>query len=208
MLCCGHNSYTFAYQPESGLWTHKPQPDPMRRDNFYTLTLCATPEGAYAWTLFGTLFHYNSQKADWEPVETSGEPLPKTACDKSSLVYDAKRNRLLLVHEALKGELIAVNLKTKVATRLTPENMETAAEGKLFWRETTYDVANDLLIVAMRPKDGPMVVYDCAANRWFTHETANRPVMDVSTGLMYDASRQLILTVNANSEVFALKLKR
>ena len=207
MICCGHASYSYAYEPASGLWSHKPQPKGMREDCFYTLTLCQTPKGPYAWTKFGTLFKYDGGKAEWSEVKVSGEKLPGTRCDESSMCYDAKRDRLLLIGAGFKGDVVAVELKTATATKLAPKGMAGAAAGGHFWRECVYDEANDLVVVTVRAKgDVAWPVYDCAKNAWVALKLSGSPGFGCSNGLMYDPARKLVLGVDTNSVVYALKL--
>jgi hypothetical protein len=207
MLCCGHNSFSFAYDPESGRWAHKEQPKGMREDCFYTLTLCATPKGPYAWTKFGTLFSYDGQKAEWSEVKVAGEKLAGTACDASGMCYDSRRDRLVMTGASFKGDLMAVDLKTLTAAKLGPKGQAGAAAGGHFWRECVYDGANDLVVVGVRAKGAASwPVYDCAKNAWVALKLANSPGIECSNGLMYDPLRKLVLAVDTNSLVYALRL--
>ena len=83
-----------------------------------------------------------------------------------------------------------------------------AEKAGFMWRETAYDTQNDLMAVAVRKKDMPWIFYDCAANRWVSREIKASPGYDVSCGLMFDSVRGLLLAVNANSDVFALRLAK
>jgi len=223
VLCCGHESFSFAYDPESGTWTHNPQPKGMREDNYYTLTLCSTPTGPYAWTRFGTLFRYDAGGREWSEVKVSGEKLPGTRCDESGMCYDSKRGRLILTHPSLQGDLLAVDLKTLTAAKLSPHGMAEAAAGGIFLRETCYDAANDCVFVLTRhslrkdPESPWWPVYNCQKNAWVNVKItgvgdANRgkpgpPKWDgCSNGLMYDPLRKLILAVDTSSVVYALHL--
>lgn len=208
MICCGHHSFSYLYDPDTGLWSHKPQPKGMREDNFYTLTLCATPRGAYAWTKNGGLFKYDAASDAWSAVAVAGEKLPGTACDAASMCYDAKRERLILVHKDWKGDVIAVDLKTSTASKLGPKGgAELDAKG-FFWRETCYDEANDLVLVPVRDKAKPWFAFDCAANAWVSLNVSNSPGFGCSNGLMYDPLRKLVLAVDTNSFVYALRIAR
>ena len=223
MICCGHESFSFAYDPESGTWTHKPQPKGMREDCYYTLTLCTAATGPYAWTKFGTLFKYDPGSQEWSEVKVAGEKLPGTRCDESGLCYDSKRDRLILTHPGFQGGLIAVDLKGLTATKLSPKGMADAAAGGLFLREVCYDAANDHLFVLARhslkkdPESPWWPVYDCQKNAWVSVwiggvGDSNRgkpgtPKWDgCSNGLMYDPARRLILAVDTSSVVYVLRL--
>jgi len=217
MICCGHNSFSYAFDPASSTWTHKPQPsgkDPRRgmdRDNFYTLTLCTARKGVYAWTRFGTLFKYDGKSDTWSQLKVSGEKLIGTKCDASGMCWDSKRDRLVMTHASFKGDLMTVDLKTMTAKRLEPKGMAKAAAGGHFLRETCYDAANDVVVVARRGKrryTGPMTwpVYDCEKNAWVAVQISGPNCSGCSMGLMYDARRKLVLAVDTNSVVYALKL--
>ncbi len=209
MICCGHNSFSFVFDPAASSWTHKPQPAGMDRDCFYTLTLCATPTGPYAWTKFGALFKYDGKGDTWSEVKTSGEKLIGTRCDGSGMCYDSKRDRLIMTHSNFKGDLMAVDLKTLAAKKLAPKGMAKATGH--FLRETCYDASRDVVVVATRGKrryTGPITwpVYDCAKNAWIAVEISGPNCSGCSMGLMYDPARKNVVAVDTNSQVYILKL--
>ncbi|MHC4913993.1 MAG: Kelch repeat-containing protein [Planctomycetota bacterium] len=209
MICCGHNSFSFVFDPAGSSWTFKKQPAGMDRDNFYTLTLCSTPTGPYAWTRFGTLFKYDGKSDSWSEVKTSGEKLTGTKCDNAGMCYDSKRDRLIMTHASFNGALVAVDLKTMTAKRLSPKGMAKATGH--FLRETCYDASRDVVVVATRGKrkyTGPMTwpVYDCAKNAWVAVEVSGPNCSGCSMGLMYDPVRENVVAVDTNSRVYILKL--
>jgi hypothetical protein len=217
MICCGHQSFSFVFDPAGGTWTHKPQPagkdkrSGMNRDCFYTLTLCSTPRGPYAWTKFGTLYKYDGKGDTWSEVAVGGEKLVGTGCDRSGMCYDSKRDRLIMTHSSFKGDLMAVELKSMTARRLKPKGMAKAAAGGHFLRETCYDAANDVVVVARRGKrrfTGAMTwpVYDCAKNAWVAVQISGPNCSGCSMGLMYDPARKNVVAVDTNSRVYILKL--
>jgi len=211
MICCGHQSFSFVFNPNSGTWTCKPQPEGMAEDNFYTLTLCSTRHGPYAWTRFGTLFHYDGRHDAWAEVELQGESLVETRCDNSGMCYDAKRDRLTMTHSEFQGDLMAVDLKTRTAKRLSPRGMAAAAKANHFLRETCYHAAHDIVLVPTRGKRGdtapvPWVLYDCASNAWTSVDIGGPNPTNVSMGLMYDPKRELVIAVDTNSVVYVLRL--
>jgi hypothetical protein len=206
MLCCGHESFSFVYAPESGLWSHKVQPKGMSEDCYYTLTLCSARGGACAWTRFGTLFRYDGAKDEWAGLTLAGEKLPGTQCDGSGMCYDARRDRLLLFDNTLKGDVVAVDLKTLTAAKLGPKGMAGAAAGGIFVRECVYDASCDAVVPAVGAKDKPWPVYDCAKNAWVAVKVADSPGFGCSNGFMYDPARNLVLAVGADSVVYAMRL--
>jgi hypothetical protein len=216
LFCCGNLSL-YPYDPDSGLW--RPD-DPVKgmtsipSGTWYTLTLCSTPRGARAW-LGGKLFRHDDAQGGWTEVAVSGEKLPNPECDDASMCYDSKRGRLLLIAGNMNGGLMAVDLKTSVATRLAPKGMARFGEYKVFLREICYDEANDLMIVDKRAAPGKgdaWLVYDCAKNAWVTLKLPGRPVspdsaIAVSSSLMYDSARKLVLSLNTYTlQVHALRL--
>jgi hypothetical protein len=84
--------------------------------------------------------------------------------------------------------------------------MTGAAAGGIFWRECVYDESNDAVVMAVGPKDKPWPVLDCAKNAWVALKVAGSPGFGCSNGLMYDPARKLVLGVDTNSVVHALKL--
>jgi hypothetical protein len=211
LFCCGTKGALYPYDPDSGLWKRGDSPKGMVC-NSMTLTLCSTPQGACAWDQMGKLFRHEGAKGGWTEVAVTGEKLPGAANDHSSMCYDSKRDRLLLVGVGNKGALMAVDMKTSAATSLKPRGAGQVRphggypeNGEQFLREACYDEANDLMIVDSEGDAWP--VYDCAKNAWVALKLRGHPNFSISSGLMYDPARKLVLAVNTeNSQVWALRL--
>jgi len=215
MLCTGHQGFTCAYDPETGTWAFGPQPEGMRVGSFYTLTLCTTPQGAVAWER--GLFRYDAAQGAWVGLDVGGAALPRPKCDASGMCCDTRRGRLILTHRDFKGGLVAVDLKSQAAERLEPKGAARLAAADPYLRETCYDAANDLVVLgATLPPDADGLrrtpVYDAAANRWLAlriggANPCGKKGRNVSLGLMFHPRRKLVLAVDTNSVVYALRVE-
>jgi len=222
MLFVGQRYHTYLYDPVIGDWVGRAaKPAPMTYDScFYTLTLCGTPRGTYCWTKDGLLFRYVADTQQWEQLQLHGK-LPGAVVDNSTLVYDSRRDRLLVAVKGYgekhryDGSLHAVDLKTLEVQRLAPEG-SAAASAIPYLCQIRYDSANDVLLVGatLPPGDDGLrrtPAYDCAANRWvslrISGKDPNGPQgRNVSLGLMYDENRRLFWAVDTDSHVYALRL--
>ena len=140
--------------------------------------------------------------------------------DNSTVTYDSKRDRLLMVRkpygdkQAFDGVLYALDLKTLEASRIEPA--ERLGRG--------HPVP---LPAPLRPCPRPVLAgctlppddagrrrtpaFDCAAGRWVTlnlggDDPSGPKGRNVSLGLVHDAKRGLFWAVDAKSNVFVLKL--
>jgi sialidase-1 len=223
MLFTGRERHTYYYDPERADWTGraaKPK-DLCYNSCFYTLTVCPTPEGLATWTEQGKVFRYDAGKKEWRELKLNGAKLPGSVVDNSTVVHDAKRDRLLFARKLYgdkakyDGQLYALDLKTNTVSTLSPKGME-AASAIPYLCQLRYDTANDLLLVGatLPPEgDGPRrtPAYDCASNRWITlalggTDPSGKAGRNVSLGLMYDAKRKLFWAVDTNSQVYVLRL--
>ncbi|MBN1421459.1 MAG: hypothetical protein JXP34_21980 [Planctomycetes bacterium] len=226
MLFTGHERYTYVYDPEIAEWTGRfEKPAGMVYDScFYTLTLCATPEGVYCWTRDGKIFRFDASGSRWVEVPLKGK-LPGASVDFSTLVHDAKRDRLLFIRTdyggTFDGQVHALDLSTFEASALSPKNMEAAkAAGRFGIDRACYDPRNDLFLLATLLPPGPdglrrTPAYDCAGNRWVSLRIAYEERKDRKTpyvpmghscGIVYDAKRGLVWGVDAASDVYVLRL--
>ncbi|MCW8130814.1 MAG: hypothetical protein KIS92_10725 [Planctomycetota bacterium] len=207
-------SMTLLYDPVSRTW-----PDAEKFGNLpfnvskYINYLVATPTGVVCWTQTKEsqskhgLWRLEGGKA-WKALAVSGEPLPPTVCDSSTVAYDSKRDRLLftttLSKEAHQGQVWSADLKTGEVKKLNPEGMEAIKTGR-FARESVYLPKGDLLMLGfLLQADGGLVVpvYDCEKNRWMGAKMPGaefmnggkqaKPGSSVDLGLVYDAKRGLV----------------
>ncbi len=229
MVKAGRPNHFYVYDPDRADWVSRgPKPEAMRYNScFYTLTCAATPRGIVCWGANGRVHRYDHEAGGWSELELSGDPLPGAHVDNSSIVYDSKRNRLLIVNtlgyeKKFEGTVYALDPDSGRVTALKPAGTEQAIRFATIDR-TCYDAANDLLLMGTYLKDSgeqtPTPAYDCAENRWVlldiaytTGERLNNVRRDFPHGrsdaLMHDARRNLIWGVDTKGQVYVLRLER
>jgi hypothetical protein len=175
----------------------------------YINYLCATPAGVICWTQTKEsqsktgLWRIEGGKK-WTPLQTTGEPLPNTVCDSSTVTYDTKRDRLVFTTSigtnGPHGQVWACDLKSGEVKKLNPAGME-AIRGGRFARESVYLPKGDLVMFGFLLPGGNASVpfYDCQANRWLGAEmpgaefmNRGKPGSSVDLGLAYDAGRDVV----------------
>jgi hypothetical protein len=225
MIFVGQTKQYFPYDPEIGDWLGgEDKPKGMAYGScFYTLTCTSAPEGIYCWTNEGKLFFYDAKRTPaWSEVEVTGEKLAGSVVDNSTVVFDSKRDRLVFFHKPYgdnkkyDGLMQAVDLKTKEVSTITPGNAGAAAEVS-YLCQIRYDAANDLLLAGCTlPPDATGLrrtpAYDPAANRWVSlkitgDDPSGKKGRNVSLGLVYDAGRKIFWAVDANSQVYVLRVE-
>ena len=202
---------TLLYDPATRTWPHSEKFDKLPFfASKYINYLCATPGGIVCWTQtlqnqskFG-LWRLEGGKA-WKEIKTTGEPLPATVTDGSTITYDSRRDRLLFTTSSGKdgphGQIWSVDLKNGEVKKLNPEGMN-LIKGSRFARESVYLPKGDLLMVGcLLQLEGRMVVpfYDCEKNRWLGAKmpgadfiNRGKPGSSVDLGLAYDLKRDLV----------------
>jgi hypothetical protein len=228
MVKAGRPRHHYIYDPDVGDWVGRgKKPRGMcYRSCFYTLSLTATPQGAFCWGANAQVHLFDHKANVWKPLKLSGDKLPGAAVDNSTLVYDSKRGRVLIIRKSYgrknpyNGQVYAVDPKTGVVKALAPKNMSAAVRIAGLDRGC-YDAANDLFLVATVLRGGgevsPTPAYDCAGNRWVelnlkykTRKRGKRVYRNFphghSAGVMFDPKRKLIWGTDTNSQVYVLKL--
>ncbi|MEM7391899.1 MAG: hypothetical protein AAF492_06075, partial [Verrucomicrobiota bacterium] len=227
MVKAGRPKHFYVYDPDEADWVGRGvKPEAMQYNScFYTLTLAATPEGAVCWDKHGKVHRYDGKTATWRPIELSGDPLPGAVVDNSSVAYDSKRSRLLMIVKPygkapFLGQVHSLDLKTGRVTMLTPTRAELGARFAYIDR-CCYDPENDLLLLASYLTEAgevtPTPAYDCAANAWvlldLNYQTGQRGRRlsrafphGRSCGLVYDRKRHLFWGTDTNSEIYVLRL--
>jgi hypothetical protein len=230
LLFTGRPRYTYVYDPDVADWTGRFEKPPAMIYNscFYTLTLTATPRGVYCWGQGpererGRMHRFDAEAKAWRPVEVEGD-LPEPAVDYSTMVYDAKRDRLLALRTGYgkppDGQVYEIDLETKRVRALDPANQEAAA-GRKYTIDRACDVpgADLMLLCTLLPaKDDALrrhLAYDCARNRWVSlriqYEQGERePLAPTavrrSVGLVWDGRRDLLWGVDTHRlRVFVLR---
>jgi hypothetical protein len=225
LVFAGRPGYTYYYSPEKLDWdgARQVKPKGMSYDScFYTLTLTPTPEGVVCWTQNGEIYlHQANLEQNWMPVKIDGEKLPGAVVDNSTLVYDAKRDRILFFRKGygdkaeFDGEIYQLNWKTKKVSKLSPGGMG-AARSISYLCQVRYHADQDCFLAGCTLPPDPTgqrrtPAYDPAKNQWISLKiTGDDPSgprgRNVSLGLMYDARRKLFWAIDARSQVYVLKL--
>ncbi len=227
MVFTGHNPWSYLFDPKAADWIGRSEKPALMNygGSFYTLTLCTTDKGLYAWGgQYGSnnaLHKWNSPERKWEAVKVTGAKLPGPAADHCGLAYDARRDRLIFFPKKYTDTLYALDCKTNVLSELKPGGANAAAGTVGFWRELACVPAADLIVVtgsSLAPAgEGnaalrPTLVYDCGANKWQALEIAGphpagKNGRDVSQGAVFDPKRALIWTTDTNGQVTVMRLE-
>jgi hypothetical protein len=177
------------------------------------------------WDQNGRVHRYEHKSRSWVELELTGDKLPGAYVDNSSIVYDSKRDRLLVVNtlgyeKPFDGHVWAVDLKTSEVKGLKPAGMELADQFAKI-DKSCYDPVNDLLLLVSHMKDAgghtPKTDYDAAKNSWVLLDIAYEVQKDGeytrrkfpnerSDALMFDAKRKLIWGCDTNGQVYVLRL--
>jgi hypothetical protein len=177
-----------------------------------------SPHGAVAWARKKTseqaglwLFDRDQGWVDLAPKGSLFMPY----CDSHGMVYDAKRDRMLLggvggAYEKISsGKFLAFDFKTRTLETIAPENAVLAMTHTA--RELAYvDHADCVLMGEVltrgEAKTGRVFtrVYDCGKNKMFLLEAGPVP-SGHSTGWMYDARRKLVYVFTFQGEAWALR---
>lgn len=227
LVKAGRPRHFYVYDPDVGDWIGRgAKPQAMQYNScFYTLTLCSTPQGIICWNKQGGVHRYDHAGAIWRPMKLAGDKLPGAVVDNSTIAYDSKRNRVLMLQKPYgkapyTGQIYAMDLESNTVTALSPDGMAQGASFAYIDR-CTYDPHNDLLLLASYINDAgdhtPTPAYDCAANRWrlldIGYDLGKRGSRTIrvfphgrSDGIMYDRQRRLIWGTDTNSQVYVLRL--
>ncbi|HET6252192.1 MAG TPA: kelch repeat-containing protein [Tepidisphaeraceae bacterium] len=224
MIFLGHSPHGYIYDPDKGDWaTRIALPKGMNYSgSMYTLTTTPTPGGLICWTdPDAEVYRFDAAANAWKLLHVTGEKLPGSSVDNSTVIYDSKRDRLLFFRKEYgdkkqyDGEIYALDMKTLVASHLSPNGKE-AATAIPYLCQIRYDAKHDMLLVGATLPPGAdglrrTPAYDCASNTWKSlkitgADPSGKQGRNVSLGLMYDDRRKLFWAVDTNSEVYVLKL--
>ncbi|HEV3026461.1 MAG TPA: hypothetical protein VG457_02755, partial [Planctomycetota bacterium] len=224
MLFTGRREHCYIYDPDLGDWTTRiAKPKGMvYGDCFYTLTLTPTPQGLVCWTPEGKVFRFKADGSEWVEFPLEGAKMPGSVVDNSTIVYDAKRDRLLAVRKGygdknpFDGTVAQVDLRSGDVTILSPEGKEKASAIP-YLCQLRYAPAYDLVLggCTLEP-DAEGIrrtpAFDCAGGRWVSlkiggEDPSGQKGRNVSLGMMFDAKRNLFWAVDTNSNVFVLRLE-
>ena len=209
----------YLYDPERMDWL-RAEPIPLPFAFSWGSTCVETsPHGAIAWAHKkgrdeAGLWLFDREKG-WADLEPKGKLFPPY-CDAQGMVYDSKRDRMILsgvaggYSKVSNGTFLAFDFKTRELSTLAPENPEFAKTRNA--RELAYvDHADWMLIGELYPAGEQKVakrytrVYDCAKNRMFLLDAGTVPD-SYSTGWMYDSKRKLAYVFTFRGEAWAMKI--
>jgi hypothetical protein len=158
-----------------------------------------------AWTKEG-LWRLDAAKSIWEKLP--GKAGVGGPAWESGLVYDSKRDRLLL--PGANGRLCASSVSTNDVQVLEPAGMSNTVG---LARESVYLPDFDAVLIGARPPKAAdnkprWLLYDCGQNAWkAVHLPGKDPGIGESLGLVYDPKRKLVWAMNILSQPHVLKLE-
>ncbi|MCK6475101.1 MAG: hypothetical protein L6R28_25545, partial [Planctomycetes bacterium] len=200
--------YCYFYDPDKAEWVGRLRlPEGMPNDA-YGMQIRHTAHGMFAWA---GAWLFDDKAKVWSQLKVQGQ-MPGGGVDSSGLVYDAKRDRVLLATlggyaKPFDGQLHALDLKTLKVAPLNPEGMQDPArKWSIFLREVICLPESDLFLWPQRlnldgkEADDRYVAYDGAKNRWVTLKLAiaagapkfNTQYSPVCSGIAWDAKRKLV----------------
>jgi hypothetical protein len=217
-------AHTFFFDPARGEWSRLPKPNPFT-SNQHVTSFVTTPKGVVGWVGYPgrtqSLFLLDPGTHEWRPLPLTS-PLPTASWHDHSMVYDAKRDRILLFAglDKRKGDVAAYDPKSGAVTWLNAagKGAIAAAAGNrtLYFQETPHLADQDLVFAGLFrvPGEGGKMlcpIYDCEKNAWFGAEFAGADPIGKSTnsyfgGVVYDPKRKLVWAVDHISHIFVLKV--
>jgi hypothetical protein len=203
---------TYSIGPKDAKWSRGAERHP--RHDVRRTTLCTTRDTLIAWTLDSELYGVDPVTGAWKKLPVTGKLPRAVGFDRGGMIWDSKRDRLLIFSPAEKnhsGDVMSYDLKTGEAKWLAPAGREKAGVPA---RETVYLPEFDMVMLGAKTKtaDGKTVwtVYDCGKNTWFGAELGGADPLgkagfSVSLGVVYDPNRRLVWAVGQNSELSVLR---
>jgi hypothetical protein len=224
----------YLYDPERMDWLRmEPIPLPFKFGWSHTCVE-GSAHGAVAWArkkgsdesglwLFDRHPQAGSRQAGaprWIDLRPKGK-LFEPYCDAHGMVYDSKRDRMLLggvgggYEKLSNGSLLAFDFNSRALDTITPENLELGRTRNA--REMVYVEHADWVLLGELYPSGDRVpacgwagtrytrVYDCGRNKMFLLDAGDVP-SGYSTGWMYDAGRKLVYVFTYRGEAWAMKI--
>ncbi|MHB1037421.1 MAG: Kelch repeat-containing protein [Pirellulales bacterium] len=229
-----HNYNHYAYDPKCKLlvsgrgYLYDPERMDWVRREAYPLPFVfgwgdtcveTSAHGAVAWARRKDREQYGlwlfDRERGWVDLDPKGR-LFAPYCDAHGMVYDSKRDRMILSgvgggYEKLSnGTFLAFDFKTHALDTLRPENPEPArtrnARELVYIPEIDWLVIGELYGPVRDEEDNRHLtrVYDCARNKMFLLDTGHVP-SGHSTGWMYDARRKLVYVFTYRGEAYAIR---
>jgi len=214
----------FLYDPVRMDWLRI---EPMKRPfrfQWSSTVVETSPHGAVAWAQRAGSEHYGLWLFDrdkgWQDLKPKGK-LYRPYCDSEGMVYDSKRDRMILgwgggYNKNGDGSLTIFDFKTRKLEKIVPAN---AALGCLRnTREMVYVAHADRVLFGSTPyvtggrgdktAKRYTVVYDCAKNRYMLLDAGDHKMLyGHGTGWMYDTKRKLVYVFGYRGDAFALRFE-
>lgn len=223
MIMAGANDaqvdpYFYLYDPDKADWTSRHKGAGVVVSS-HVIQLRNTKHGMLAW--YGPAWLLDAKTLEWKSVGAQGK-MPGAGVDSSGLVYDPKRDRMLFVTcggyaKPYDGQIYSLDMTTLKAGPLDPEGMDPSKSWGMFLREAAYHPGSDMFLwnslLTKGGWDGKPVpdmfpAYDAAKNRWVAIRIPGGFKGGVSSGMVYDAKRDLFWAGDAGSDggVWVLRL--
>jgi galactose oxidase-like protein len=216
-----YEPYFYLYDPDKADWASRHRLAKGMGNNAHHIQLRHTKHGMFAW-YGGGCWLLDAKALAWRRIAVKGK-VPGTVVDGCGLVYDSKRDRMLLTTlggyaKPYDGQIYAVDMKTRQMVPLNPEGLKALPNQRTYLREVAYHPASDLFIwisrVRIKGKVAPDLfpAYDASKNRWVTVKLplgAGKPfdTHAVNMSVNYDARRGLFWVGDAgwNGGVWVLR---
>jgi hypothetical protein len=216
-LVYSNRAYTYFFDPADGQWSRSPKPSPFETETYgFYGHLCATPKGMVHW-------HWGDRRvprlyllgADrtWKELTVKSK-IPMATHDSHAIVYDSKRDRLLLFCGGRSG----FHEFRMASSEMAERSVGTMGNLPSRFREAVYLAQSDMVLfgarVRVRSQEPPLwLVYDAGKNAWSgarlmgeaPFRSEPEPLYDSSVALMYDPNRKLVWAMDVRNRVYALK---
>ncbi|PCJ62164.1 MAG: hypothetical protein COA79_05605 [Planctomycetota bacterium] len=209
-----HDTSFYLYDGLTGAWGKRyPLHKSMLYVQYYLKSrVVSGPEGLLYWNHNRSALKLNTKSMQFETIKVDGT-LPKCGTDGGGLVYDSKRNRMLMVTKPWKpmgkgtflGNIYSLDLNTNKLTVLTPKGSSKLAAAFPFLREAVYNPEADLFLWAGFSND-KMLAYEPKGNRWVLVNVKGKAPLGFSSGHIYDAKRKLHFVATGKGNVYGLRL--
>ena len=208
----------YFYDPRRMDWQRRERMKTPFKYVWSTTVLEATPHGAVAWARYPDEDRWGLwllKGGRWVDLEPKGK-LYKPYCDSEGVVYDAKRDRLILgwgggYAKAGDGRLTTFDFRTRKIETLRPAGAEL---GRMVnTREMAYiDHADWVAFAETYPRDHPkpkrpyLRIYDCARDRYVLLDAGPGPKIKVyGQGWCYDAKRKVLFVLTYRGAPWAIR---
>jgi len=207
---------TYTYDPVRREWDERSFKSPIWHERLVTVS---TPHGVVSLGRqrddITHLYRFDGERG-WIDLPRKGKRIPWPYCDRSTAIYDSRRDRILVtgrgqgrIPHGGPGQVAAYDMKTSEITFLSPAGSEAFPPGNC--RESIYIPEHDLVLFGIyATTDGEIdrtYVYDVGGNRWRT--VRFKPALPglrkgqkryglTAYGLMYDPNRRLVFAVTTH----------